>query len=434
MRIKPSPVRPIALYNFKMKFFPVLCCLLVMACAARAAETGDKLEKAAAALSAQVAQKPEGLEELFDKSLFRRLSLEGLAGVLSGVYDKNGAVTRLVLVSSAPVSGHYIFETALGYRVPVALGLNAESGKISNLFFGAASRINPALAAAASALAALPGRTGLLVRRLDGGGETLQALNENEYFASGAAFKLYVLGALLQRKVSWGRIFKLEEESRSLPAGPLAAWPDGAPLTAHTLAALMLSQGDNTAADALVSGLGRRNIEGTLAALGHSSPGMMRPFLKTSEMFRLRADSQAALKYLNLPEGEKYGFLSSLAGTPLPAGDLRQSAFGLDKIEWPASPADLCRVMDYVRAKDDRRALEILAMNPGPVPAGANFVYSGYRGASEPGVLSMTWLLKDRKYGWYCLSAAWNYKAENLEEAKFFSIMRSALDALSGAE
>lgn len=401
--------------------------------AGAAAEEGG-LEKAAAAVRAQVAQKPAGLEEMFDKSLFRQISLEGLAGVLSGLYEKNGAVKRLLLISSAPASGHYIFETSLGYRVPVAIGLNAESGKINNLFFGAAYHVNPALAAAASALAALPGRAGLLARRLDGGGETLEAVNEKEYFASGAAFKLYVLGAMLERKMPWDRVFTLKEEDRSLPAGGLGAWPAGAPLTAHTLAALMLSAGDNTAADVLVSGLGRRNIEGALTALGHSSPALLRPFLKTSEMFRLRADSQATLKYLNLPEGEKYAFLSSLSGTALPSAAFRQSPFGLDKIEWPSSPADLCRVMDYLRAREDRRALELLALNPGPVPAGSAFLYSGYRGASEPGVLSMTWLLKDKKHGWYCLSAAWNNKVEKLEEGRFFAIMRSALAALASPD
>jgi hypothetical protein len=90
--------------------------------------------------------------------------------------------------------------------------------------------------------------------------------------------------------------------------------------------------------------------------------------------------------------------------------------------------------MDYLRVKDDRAALEILAMNPGPVPAGASFLYSGYRGASEPGALSMTWLLKAKGSGWYCLSASWNDSAANLEEAKFYAIMRPVLDALAAAD
>ncbi len=415
-----------------MKFFPGICSLLLLAAPARARAADGGPDKAAGEISARVVKEPAGLEELFSKSLFRQLSLKELAGVLSGVYEKNGAVTRVVLVSSAAASGHYVFETSLGYRVPAALGLDPE-GKVNNLFFGTPSRINPALAAAAASLAALPGRAGLLVRRLDGSGETLQALNENEAFAAGAAFKLYVLGALLERKVPWSRVFTLKEEDKSLPPGLLSSWPDGAPLTAHTLAALMLSAGDNTAADALVSGIGRRNIENSLAALG-ASPGGLKPFLKTSEMFRLRADTQAALKYFNLPEAEKYGFLADLAGTPLPAGELKPSAFGLDKIEWPATPAGLCRVMDYLRVKDDRRALELLAMNPGPVPAGAAFYYAGYRGASEPGVLSMTWLVKDKNSGWYCLSAVWNDNVEKLEEGRFFAIMRSALAALANPD
>jgi hypothetical protein len=90
--------------------------------------------------------------------------------------------------------------------------------------------------------------------------------------------------------------------------------------------------------------------------------------------------------------------------------------------------------MDYLRLKDDRRALELLALSPGPVPAGSSFLYAGYRGASEPGVLSMTWLLKDKSSAWYCLSASWNNSVEKLDEARFFAAMRPALDALSAPD
>lgn len=44
---------------------------------------------------------------------------------------------------------------------------------------------------------------------------------------------------------------------KSLPGGILQNWPKGAPLTLHTLAGLMISQSDNTAADTLLEILGR---------------------------------------------------------------------------------------------------------------------------------------------------------------------------------
>ena len=422
------------MYNLKMKIFLVLLCAAWLTAPASAEEAGGGLEKAAREISARVAENPEGLGELFDKSVFRQVSLKKLAEALAGIYRENGAVSRTLLVSSAAGSGHFLFDTEKGYRVPVALSLDPDSGKLSGMFFGTAYLKDPSLKGVRERLAALPGRTGLLVRRLGGKPEVLEFYNENAYFAVGSSFKLYVLGTLLRRGVSWDKIFTLKEEDKSLPTGRLRDWPDGSPLTAHTLAALMIYESDNTASDALISALGRRTIEAGLAALGHSDPGRLKPFLKTAEMFRLKSGTEAALKYINLPVEGKYPFLSELAKTPLSAERFTQSPFGIDKIEWFASPADLCRVMAYFAEKQDIKALEILALNPGLDIPRENFFYAGYKGGSEPGVISMTWLLKNKKLDWYCLSASWNNEKDKLEETKFFGLMQSALNALAAAE
>ncbi|HAT72395.1 MAG TPA: serine hydrolase [Elusimicrobia bacterium] len=364
--------------------------------------------------------------------MFSHISAADLAGVLSNIYKANGRVTSAVFVSSdTAYSGHFMLETEKGYRVPAAISLNPLTDRVNGIFFGLAYKKDQTLTEARMALVALPGKTGLLVLHLGKNPETIEALNENSHFAVGSAFKLYVLGALLEKKVPWEKIFRLKEEDRSLPSGSLQGWPDGAPVTAHTLAAMMISESDNTAADALISRVGRRNIEAALPALGHSNPALLRPFLKTSEMFRLKADNAAALKYISLPPEEKYGFLEDLRAIRLSAAALRPSPFGLDKIEWPASPADLCRVMKYFSDKDDKAALDILAMNPGLHMPEGGFLYAGYKGGSQPGVFSTTWLLKNKKGEWFCLSAAWNDEKDALEEGKFLEIMQGAVTALA---
>ncbi|OGR68023.1 MAG: hypothetical protein A2081_02650 [Elusimicrobia bacterium GWC2_61_19] len=415
-----------------MKFIVLSLVLLLSRAPAFAAAAGG-LEKAAAEVAAGIAGKPAGLEETYDKSLFRHISAEKLAEVLSGIYKADGRVTAELLVSSdTAFSGHFLFETEKGYRLPAAISVNPATGRVDGIFFGVAYKKDVPIAETRRALAALPGKTGLLVLRYGEKPETLEALNENAYFAVGSAFKLYVLGALLENKVPWTKVFRLKEEEKSLPSGRLQEWPDGSPLTAHTLAAMMISASDNTASDTLIAGVGRRNIEAALPALGHSSPALLRPFLKTSEVFRLKADSGTALKYMNLPADEKYGFLEDLRAAPLSAAAVRASPFGIDKIEWPASPADLCRVMKYFADKDDKAALDILAMNPGLQLPEGGFLYAGYKGGSEPGVLAMTWLLKNKKGEWYCLAGAWNDEKNNLEKDKFFEIMQAAVNALSG--
>ncbi|MDO8803413.1 MAG: serine hydrolase [Elusimicrobiota bacterium] len=411
-----------------MKFLLGFICALGFCALPAGAEGG--IEGAAREVSERIAEKPDGVPELFDKSVFRHISLEKLTEVLSGVYKANGGVSRTVLVSSAAGSGHFFFDTERGFRVPVALSLDPDSGKINGIFFSPAYSKDLSLKDVREKLAALPGKTGLLVRRLGEKPENLEAYNEDAYFAVGSAFKLYVLGALLREGISWEKIFRLKAEDKSLPTGRLRGWPDGSPLTAHTLAVMMISESDNTASDALISALGRRTIEADLAALGHSDPARLKPFLKTSEMFRLKSGTGAALKYLNLPVEEKYGFLSSLAKMPLSAEKFTKSPFGVAKIEWFASPSDLCRLMTYFADKKDVKALEILAVNPGLDIPREKFYYAGYKGGSEPGVLSMTWLLKNTKREWFCVSASWNDEKENLEEAKFFVLLQPAIYAL----
>ncbi|MBI5745150.1 MAG: serine hydrolase [Elusimicrobia bacterium] len=412
------------------KILPVL---LALALPAGAAQPCGDLAAAARGVSARISEKPKDLPALFDKTLFAHISEAALADVLAGVRKANGPVTAQALVSSGPAcSANFLLDTAQGWRVPVGISMNPVSGKLNGIFFGQAYKKDMTLARVREELAALPGRKGLLVMRFGEKAEAAESLDPEARFAVGSAFKLYVLGALLEEGVPWTRVFRLKEEDKSLPSGKLRGWPDGSPLTAHTLAALMISESDNTASDTLISALGRRRVEAALSALGHSSPEALRPFLRTSEMFRLKADSETALEYINLPTEEKYAFLARLGSRPLTAAALRPGPFAIDKIEWAASPADLCRVMKYFKDKDDKAALEILAMNPGLTMPPGKFLYAGYKGGSEPGVLAMAWLLKNSDGNWSCLAATWNNELAVLEEGKFFSIMQGALNALGG--
>ena len=411
-----------------MKVLPGFICAIFFCVLPAGAEDG--LEKAAREVSARIAGKPERVPDIFDQSIFRQISLESLTGVLAGIYRENGAVSETLLVSSSAGSANFFFDTERGYRVPAELSLDPATGKINGLFFGPAYKKAPVLKNIRERLAALPGRTGLLVRRLGEKPENLEARNEDAYFAVGSASALYVLGALVKEGVSWEKVLRLKTADKYPSAGRLRGWPDGAPLTAHTLAAMMISEGDNTASDALVSALGRRTIEADLASLGHSDPGRLKPFLKASERFRLGTYTEAALKYLNLPVGEKYGFLSSLGTVPPAPDKVNLSHFGADRLEWAASPSDLCRLMAYFAGKKEVKSLEILALNTGlDIPRG-KIIYAGYMGGSGPGLLSMTWLIKNTRSEWFCLSASWNNGNDQLDEKEFLGLMQSAIGGL----
>lgn len=395
-----------------------------------AAESPD-LADAASGAGALVAEKPLGTASLFDKSFFRHISLEKLEGIFAGLYRDHGAVAETVLVSSKNYSGHFFLDTEGGWRIPAALSIDPATGKITGLFFSPAYKKDARLSDVKEKLAAFPGRKGLLVRRLGPGGAALESLEPGGQFAVGSAFKLYVLGTILEKKVPWDRLVWLRAADRSLPTGRLRDWPAGTAMTVNTLAAMMISESDNTATDNLISALGRRSVEGSLGALGHSAPERMKPFLRTHEMFRLKSGTESALKYMNLPADDRYAFLRKLSSVPLEAERFAASPFGIDRIEWFASPADLCRVMEFFMSRGDSTALGLMAINPGLQAAANGFTYAGYKGGSEPGVLSMTWLLGSRSGEWFCLSAAWNDEKHNLEEKEFFSLMGEALAALA---
>jgi len=417
-----------------MRILPVLFAFLffVRGGAAAAAEA-VRAAAAARELSLRVSESPEGVEKLFDKKFFRSVSLPQLEEILRSLYRGGGRVVSVRLEKAeGELAGRFVYATDQGYEIPVALSLDPDSGGINGVFFKTPYKRDVTLAQVETDLAALPGRAGLLAERLGKEPERLAGLNEKEYFAIGSVFKLYVLGALLEERVPWGRVFRLKDEDRSLPSGRLQDWPEGSPLTAHTLATMMISESDNTAADMLISAMGRRRVEVRLPALGHSSPALLTPFLKTSELFRLRADTEAAVKYMNLPAGQKTAFLDKLPAQPLAADKVRRSPFGVARLEWNASPEDVCALMGYF-ARGGAEALDIMGINKGlEIPPA--FVYAGYKGGSEPGVLSMAWLLRKGESDWYCLAASWNSDKEDLDELKFSGLMRSALNALAAAK
>ncbi len=206
-------------------------------------------------------------------------------------------------------------------------------------------------------------------------------------------------------------------------------WPIGDKLTLYILATRMISESDNTATDTIMDYIGRGKIEKNLKKLGHAKPKLLKPFLKTSEMFKLKSSTETAQRYLNANLKERYRILDEeLTKTPLNARAFTKKPFEINKIEWPASPNDLCNLMDYFRKKNDDTAFGIMGINPGLNVSKDKFDYAGYKGGSEPGVINMTWLLNTKKDVWYCLSASWNNESENLEEKKFFEIMQSAIN------
>jgi beta-lactamase class A len=285
----------------------------------------------------------------------------------------------------------------------------------------------------ATELAALPGNVNAWFGPLDGVTPAI-TLNTDSPLALGSTFKLYVLAALAEDvkagRRQWSDVVALTETS--YPSGQLQDWPQGAPVTLHTLASLMISVSDNTATDQLITELGEDRILQLLADSGHADPGANDPFLRTRELFALKANAELTESWRTDGEAIKPAILAVIAASEDPSLEEITAAFGngpkaID-IEWFASPADLAKLFAHMRRTADPKAFEIMAINPSATPAiRAQWDYIGYKGGSEPGVLNYTWLLTDKAGRDHFLTLGWNNPAAVLDEGKLFAIAQRIL-------
>jgi beta-lactamase class A len=301
------------------------------------------------------------------------------------------------------------------------------------------------LDAITGSLAALPGTTGFALVRLDGARPgTMIAHEADRSFAIGSAFKLVILAELVRGVTAgerhWDDVVTLD--GAPLPGGSYADKPAGTKATLREIAERMISVSDNSATDILLATLGRDRIEAMLPVVGFRTAARDRPFMATLEAFKLKSVEGLGARYLALDEKGRRAMLDGeVRNVPISAirGDLfaMGKPVAIDTLEWFASPQDLARAMDWLRRNTEEgpaaEARAILGKNSGigPVAAGA-WNYVGFKGGSEPGVISMTFLLQARNGGWYALSGSWNDSVAAVDEGRFVGLMRRAVELAAG--
>lgn len=371
-------------------------------------------------------------ERLFSPAFLAQIppaQVAAIAGQLKSSYGAAKAVARIEASDSTSGSVFVAFERAT-VRMKMALDPKPPHLVAGLLVVGAESSAAdvPALF---GEIVGLPGEVSLEAARLEESGPANFLTQKAERpLAIGSAFKLFVLAELVRQVKAgerrWSDVVPLGEPS--LPSGLLQDWPKGSPITLHSLAVLMISRSDNSAADTLLGLLGRDKVEALLPALGVKAPERNRPFLSTREAFVLKLGDPALLaRWKSADEAGRRALLPALAEADTSRLDPARLAGGpveIGSVEWFASPADLVRTLDWLRRNGDSTALELLAINPGLGPALAgDFAYFGYKGGSEPGVLNMSFLLKSREGRWMAVSATWNNEAAALDEPRFAALM-----------
>ncbi len=290
---------------------------------------------------------------------------------------------------------------------------------------------------------ALPGHVSVLAARLDGSVVTpIAAVDTAEALGIGSAFKLYILAELIHQIESgarhWSDVVPIDSASRSLPSGVLHSWPIGAPVTIETLAILMISQSDNTAADHLLHLLGREQVENQQHVVGNTHFARNVPFLTTREMFALKTPANAALaaRYRAGPTTVRRDVLAEIAHHSYAdvAPDFSAGPVAIDSVEWFASASDLARTMlwirDHTATGAAAAARDVLEVNPGLNWPAGSWPYVGFKGGSEPGVLDLTFLLRRADGQWFVLTSTWNNPTKAVDEEQFVGLMQRAGELL----
>ena len=287
---------------------------------------------------------------------------------------------------------------------------------------------------------ALHGSSGFIVQKLtDGGAVTQHALNPDKQFATGSTFKLYVLAELASQVASgqrrWSDVLPLGVRNHSSPG--TQNWPLDTPVTLQTLATWMISVSDNAATDALMRELGRDAVEGKLASIGHSAPDKALPMLTTVEAFALKSNPALRQRFEKATEAGQRELLASERAA-LSYGAIDMARFGsgpvaIDSIEWFASPEDTALLLNNLRRINSQTARDVMAVNSGiGQAAAAKWRYLGYKGGSEPGVISMSFLTQSKAGEWYAISGSWNDPAKDVDNTAFIQLMTRLVDHVAG--
>jgi beta-lactamase class A len=381
----------------------------------------------------------------FDAAFLAQVSPTALNQALQGV---SGVKLVSIQVSQPSTLVAIVSLTGPVPRAQVALATDGR-GLISGLRIGPVTRIPAApttWAGVDAALRSLAPQVRLLVANVTHGScQPVHSIDPATPAPLGSAFKLYVLDALgravASGKVGWNQELTVTAHLKSLPSGVLQAEPDGTRVRVQNAAAKMISISDNTAANLLIGLVGRPAVEAALTATGMADPARDEPFLTTRELFVLKLDHWPALanRYLAASQAGRRALLATTVDrAPLPSVAALQAwttPRDINTLEWFASADDICHVYTSLAALNRRPGLspigQILSINDGGLRLNrAQWASTWFKGGSEPGVLTLTYLATTRTGHTYVVAVLAENPSRLIDQA---TADPTVLSAIKGA-
>lgn len=416
----------------------IVLLLLIVAAPAWAQPAADPLQQRADDI-VRVIRGEGDPTAIFSPAFIAQVPPAQIRAISGQLVAGNGAIQRVERIERAsPLSGTVFvgFERNI---VAMRIAIEAQAPHLVSqlLVTGSEPRGGDSAEAIIGELRQLPGQVNFQIARLgEGAATSIAALEPERALAVGSTFKLVILAEIGRQVRAGQRRWRdvVPVDRHSLPSGILQDWPLGSPVTLHTLASLMISRSDNTATDVLLRVAGRENVERMMTRMNLAHPARNRPYLSTMELFQLKADapevlarwrqSDEAARRRLLQERYEQGSASIEMSRLFAAGPT-----AIDSVEWFFSPADLVRVMDWLRRNGDDEVKAILAINPGlGAEAARPFSYMGFKGGSEPGVINLTFLIRNNAGRWHVVTGSWNNPAAAVDEARFVGLMGRAVN------
>lgn len=342
------------------------------------------------------------------------------------------AIDRLTAVTPFSANLRVRFERG-AVNAQIAID-SASPHQVVGLLFTGPEMAGDTLDKLTADIRALPGTTGLAIYALgEGAPRLVTGIAPDKALPLGSAFKLWVLGELAREVGAgdrkWSDVVPIGPAS--LPSGITQNWPPGSPVTIQTLAALMISISDNTATDTLVSLEGER-LDHFVTEAG--APGLA-PVLTTRQMFALKSPANADLasQWATALDPSARRKLLDTNAARLRTTSVDPMTFAgkptkIDTFEWFASPAETAGVLDWLRKKGGETPLSLLAINPGIDPATrGKFDYVGFKGGSEPGVITLNFLVRRKDGRWLAIAAGWHRNDAGVEDNRLIMLMTRAL-------
>jgi hypothetical protein len=332
-----------------------------------------------------------------------------------------------------------------------------DSGRIASLYFQVAweDQLDARdWAQIDEELSRLPGSTGLAACEITpGDGETtvIHERHADKVLALGPAHTLYILGTLgeqMQRAAMhhpgaspWDEKIPVQDRLKSLPPGDLRNVPETTPLSLADLARRMTAQNDNSAADHLLDYLGKIMVERYMLRVGVTEPPRSLPFLGTLEYYKIKLgdDPTLADRYARADTESRWNML--LEGGEVFAAIPNQGRFlswegpiAVDTVGHFASAMDMARLLADLARQCDRPGMTPLARaldGPGLSIDRRPWASVGFKGGSEPGILSLNWILTRDDGRRFVLVLLWNDTQDRLPEGLGFRIAGAAVRLLA---